>query len=153
MSVSDLSLRLAEKHIEEYRDRDAIISPHHEAMECRDCEDFLELGIEAYKWLRRADRMLRQAAVKGIDVSAEATDALATLYRCWLIPCSHAEERIKQQEDRGFVPRNAEAFRDVREQVKQQVRLLGMEEQLESAFQGGIFDEEFWLEAQKMRPA
>ena len=153
MIDSDISLRLAEKHIEEYRDKDEIISRHHEAMECRDCEDFLELGIEAYKWLRLADRMLRQAAVKGIDVSAEVTDALATLYRHWLIPCSHAEERIKQQEDRGFVLRNADAFRNAREQVKQQVRLLGMEEQLESAFQGDIFDEEFWLEARKMRSA
>jgi len=153
MSVSDLSLRLAEKHVEEYRDKEAIMSRHRAAMECRDCEDFLQLGIEAYTWLRRADRMLRQAAVKGIDVPAEARDLLATLYRHWLIPCSHAEEWIKQQEDRKFALRNADEFREVQEQVKRQVRLFDMEEQLESAFQGGIFDEEFWLEAQKIRPA
>jgi hypothetical protein len=153
MSVSDYSLRLAEKHVEEYRDKDAIISRHEEAMECCDCEDFLQLGIEACKWLRRADRTLRQAAVKGFDVPPEARDALAKVYRFWLLPCPHAEERIKQQKSRGFTLGNLKDFQEACEHVKQQVRLLGMEEQLESAFQGGVFGEQFWHEAKKMRSA
>ena len=151
--VSDYSLRLAKKRVEEYRDQDAIMSQHQEAMACRDCEDFLEHGIEAYNWLRQADRVLRQAAVEGFGVSEEARDALAALYRVWLNPCPHAEERIKQQEERNFRLRNLHEFRAACEYVEQQVRLLDMEEEIDDAFEGRVFDEEFWKKAHDMRSA
>lgn len=150
-TICDYSLRLAEKHVEEYRDYDVLISQHKEAMECRDCEDFLALGIEAFKWLRRADKILRHAAIKGLDVSADAVGALATLYHLWLLPCSHAEERIKQQEEKKYHPRNVKDFREASEFVKREVRMLEMEEQLEGAYRGDVFDEAFWEEAHKMR--
>jgi hypothetical protein len=153
MSILDYSLGLATKHITEYCDKDAVIAEHREAMKCCDCEDFLRLGIEAHDWLAQADRTLRQAAAQGLDVAAEANGVLETLYREWLRPCAHAEEQIRQCEVRGYCPGNLGAFRKAREHVEQQIRLLKMEEHLESAFQGGIFDEEFWLEAQKTRPS
>jgi len=151
--VSDYSLRLAKKHVEEYRNQDAIMSQHREAMACRDCEGFLERGIEAYNWLRHADRVLRQAAVEGFEVPEEARDALAALYRAWLHPCPRAEERIKEQEERNFRLRNLHEFRAACEYVEQQVRLLDMEEEIDDAFEGRVFDEEFWKKAHDMRSA
>jgi hypothetical protein len=154
MAVADYSLRLAEKHVEEYDERDKkLIAAYRAAMKCRDCEEFLQLGIDACKFIRQADTVLRQAAVEGLEVPVEAKDALSRLYRGWLAPCPRAEERIKQQEMQGFKPSNLKEFRDACEYVTQQVRLLDMEKHLESAFQGQVFDEDFWLEAHKMRSA
>lgn len=153
MPLLDYSLRLAEKHVKEYRDQDVLMSQHEKAMACRDCEDFLESGIQAYKWLRRADRVLRQAAIERLEVPEEARDALASLYRNWLLPCPQAEERIKQQADRDFRLKNLHEFRQACEYVEQQVRLVNMEEQLEDAFEGRLFDEEFWQKAHEMRSA
>ena len=147
----DYSLQLAQKRVDDYRRKDETIAAHEDAMACRDCEDFLESGIEAFKWLRRADLTLREAAVAGIQVPDDAPEAIASLYRAWLVPCPHAQQRIKQQVERDFRLRNLREFQEACEYVKQQVRLLDMDDQLEGAFRGDVFDEAFWQEAHGLR--
>jgi hypothetical protein len=119
---SDSSLLIATQRVKAYRERDALMEQHAQAMECRDCEDFLQAGIEAYKWLRQADESLREAAKAGFDVGEEAKQALDTLYRCWLDPCEHAERRIQEQQKVGFPIANLPAFREACTFVERQVR-------------------------------
>jgi hypothetical protein len=149
--MAEAVLFLAEKHIQEYQDRDAILSQHRQAMKCRDCEDFLGLGIQAFKWLKRADQTIREATIKGFEVTPDVPEALAHLYRGWLLPCAHAEDQIRRQREQGFELRNLEEFEKARNFVEQQVRLLDMEEDVERAAQGDSFDEEFWTEAHRLR--
>ncbi len=149
--ATDITLELAKKHVSKYAEQDRIMAQHCSAMKCRDCEDFLQLGIEAYQWIARADQTLRQAAVEGLDVPEEAKDVLCKLYTSWLTSCAHAEDRIREQEQQGFTVANAGRFRESRENVEQQLRVLEAHEALDEAFQGQMFDESFWAEAHRMR--
>ena len=143
----DYSLKLAEKHVSEYSNQDSFNERHREAMECRNCEDFLELGINAFKWLTQADETIRQAAIEGLEVSENIPEVIATLYRAWLRPCDRAEALIKEQRERGFRLKNLNEFRDACDFVRQQVRLMDMENTLNKAQQDDLFDVEFWQEA------
>ena len=84
---------------------------HAEAIDCRDCEDLLQLGIDAFKWLGRADRVIRSAVYRGLAEYDPSLDvALAALYAEWLKPCTFAEGWIAQQEQRGFRVDNLAEF-------------------------------------------
>lgn len=133
---SDSSLLIARQRVDAYSQRDALMEQHAEAMKCRDCEDLLHCGIEAYKWLRRADETLREAAKAGFDVGEEAKEALDLLYRTWLRPCERAERRIREQQELGFTIKNLDEFRAACSFVKRQVRKQEMFAALDQAFQG-----------------
>lgn len=85
---------------------------HAEATECRDCEDFLRMGIEAFDWLARADEAIRSAVYSGaMAFDPECDSTLAALYSEWLKPCEYAERWIAIQQNRGFHVDNLEEFR------------------------------------------
>lgn len=149
--VSDYSLLLARQSVENFGEQEAWIAEHQQAMESFVCQDFLALGIEAYRWLKQADETLRAAAQKGIDVAEECVPALASMYRHWLRTCEHAEQQVKRQQERGFSLDNLEAFQEAGEFVRKKVRLIEMHDTLEDAFQGGVFTDVFWSEARKAR--
>ena len=131
---SDSSFLIAQQRVRAYSERDALMEQHAQAMKCRDCEDLLDCGIEAYKWLRKADETLREAAKAGFDVTVEVRDALDLLYRTWLGPCKHAERRIQEQQEAGFEVSNLAEFRDACEFVKRQVREQEMFAAIEQPF-------------------
>lgn len=147
----DLSLQVARRSVEAYSSSfdEHLTREHEAAMMCRDCEEFLQLGIAAYNWLRDAEKLLHEAARTGCAVRADAPQAINYLYRRWLRPCEHAEEMIRQQEQRGFTVANLKEFHEACEDVKRKVALMEAEERLESVYSGGVFDEEFWREASK----
>lgn len=118
---SDSSLLIAQQRVRAYSERVALIEQHAEAVKCRDCEDLLDCGIEAYKWLRKADESLREAAKAGFEVSTEVRESLDLLYRTWLRPCAHAERRIREQQEAGFEISNLADFRAACEFAKRQV--------------------------------
>ena len=133
---SDSSLLIAEQRVRAYSERDALMEQHAQAVNCRDCEDLLQCGIEAHQWLRKADETLREAARAGFDVGEEAREALDLLYRTWLRPCEHAERRIREQQELGFTVAHLDRFRDACEFVRRQVRKQEMFASLDQAFQG-----------------
>ena len=115
MSMDNLALRTARKHVQNYSyESDDLMLRHAEAIDCRDCEDLLQLGIDAFKWLGRADRVIRSAVYRGLAEYDPSLDvALAALYAEWLKPCTFAEGWIAQQEQRGFRVDNLAEFRGV----------------------------------------
>jgi hypothetical protein len=157
--TTDYTLELARKYLGDYEGQyDEIMARHAEAMECRDCEDLLEHGLNAFQWLRRAEEVLRQTARAGICKTPEDNqsirdghEALNGLFSEWLRPCQHTEERIAQQEKLGFTPARAEEFRSACEYVRRRVRKVELHEELEQAFSGDVFDDSFWGEASRMR--
>ena len=113
MTVEPLALRIARERVGRYRDEsDDLMRRHAEAIDCRDCEDFLQLGIEAFNWLGRADQTIRQEVFAGrLEHDPEVDSALAALYSEWLKPCGYAEHWVAVQRERGFRVDNLEEFR------------------------------------------
>ena len=108
-------------------------------MESYDCEDFLQLGIDAYQWLRRADSILRKAASEGRNVSDDAKAAIDTCYKAWLAPCERAEALIRQQQERNYEIRNLNRFREAVAAVKAQLCQTDIYDAIEEAFNGVPF--------------
>lgn len=113
MTIDSLAFRTACNRINSYRDEsEALMARHAEATECRDCEDFLCMGIEAFDWLARADEAIRSAVYSGVMAfNPEYDSTLAALYSEWLKPCEYAERWIVLQQNRGFHVDNLEEFR------------------------------------------
>jgi hypothetical protein len=115
-----LALRHAQVVVKSYADEEGRLREHHEAMECRDCEDFLQLGIDAFDWIVRADQLIREAAyrnVAGLDY-AQAERAVRTLCEAWLKPCKQAQAIIAGQTERGFCIENLARFRKCCEEMQ-----------------------------------
>ena len=70
-----------------------VLREHAEAMESRDCDEFLHLGIEAFRWLEKARDDIDADILAGravYDPELEAT--ITRLYERWLAPCMRAEK-------------------------------------------------------------
>ncbi|MDZ4818927.1 MAG: hypothetical protein SGJ20_08150 [Planctomycetota bacterium] len=108
-----LAYRTARSHIHAFTDESEGIFPGpHQAMECHECENFLQLGIDAFNWLTRADAENRKAIFSGrIEHDSQVDDAIDALYHAWLKPCGVAEKWIASQIGRGFELDNLEEFR------------------------------------------
>jgi hypothetical protein len=148
----DFSIQLAQKQVEAYSAKDdELMATHQQAMECRDCEEFLDTGIHAYQWLRRAEETAREAAREGIEVSPDAVAAIKLLYRSWLRPCAHAEQRIREQEAAGYHVSNLADFRSAGDDVKKRVQAFDMYDAIDDAFEGRVFDADFIRRAEELR--
>ncbi len=108
-----LAVRTAKKYVKNYNDEsDALMQAHREAMDCRDCEDFLQLGIDAFHWILAADCKVRLALKDGNFEEFESQQVvLEVLARCWLQPCKYAEHWIQLQQQAGNEPDNLVLFR------------------------------------------
>ncbi len=92
---------------------------HVEAIESRDCDEFLRLGIEAFRWLEKARADIRADVLAGravYDPELEAT--ITRLYERWLAPCARAEEWVHAQLTRGYALDNVKEFNDCCESAR-----------------------------------
>ena len=90
VDLSDITLELAKRHVESFRQKDAVMASHRQAMQCRDCEDLLDSGIRAYRWMRNAEVTLQEAARQGIQILADVVAAIKSLYHAWQRCCGPA---------------------------------------------------------------
>ncbi len=117
---TNLTLSSAQKRVEEYTATDDhLMSEHREAMDCYDCEAFLQLGIDAFNWLRRADVAVRHAVFNEVhEHEPEFEKALEELFRAWLEPCEHARKWVSLQAEKGYQVSNAQEFEECCAEVK-----------------------------------
>lgn len=145
---ADYSLLLARKKVQCYSQRSESIARQAGLLECRDCECFLRLGIEAYKFLRQTEDVLRQADRENLDVPDDFLVELSDLYRAWLRPYAHAEERARQLQKQGFSVGNLKQFREACEYVENRASAHeGMHQSWQGPLLDDAFADEFWLEA------
>jgi len=118
--AESLALRLARQKVDSYTgEADEVLRRHYEAMDCVDCEAYLQLGIDAFRWLLWADEAIRRAVLAGqAEYDRGVDDALRSLLVAWLQPCDFAEKWIQAQHDRGFEVDNAGEFRRCCEEVR-----------------------------------
>lgn len=110
MASDTLAYRSAKKHVADFQHESDLLRAHAEAMECRDCESLLQLGIDAFEWLGRADTQYQFAMCDGMEWSPEFEAALLQLYRQWLEPCESVQQWIQSLEQRGFQVENRQRF-------------------------------------------
>jgi hypothetical protein len=121
MAANSLSYRTAREYVRNYEREfeDVMLPQREEAIDCRDCEAFLQLGIDAFEWICRADLALRAAAATGADEYTQRLDeSLKEFCKRWLAPREHAEAWIKRQLDRGFEVGNLAKFRQCCEEMR-----------------------------------
>lgn len=116
----NLTFEIAHRHVHAFADQSSeVMRDHADAMNCRNCEEFLRAGIDACKWLKLTEETIREGAYLGIrEITTDIRDALDSLYESWLEPCTYAEEWISSLEERGYKPDNLVEFRNAREEVR-----------------------------------
>ena len=116
----ELALQIARDRVDCYRHHsDEVIERHRKATDCRDCEAFLQLGIDAYEWLIRADQSIRRAVFKGdLEWDADIDTLFKTLFEQWLEPCEWARRWLNTQVERGYDVDNGAQFLECCEQVE-----------------------------------
>lgn len=146
MTISnELSFRMAEASVRGYTQRaDSWKQQHTEAMDCRDCEEFIQSGLEAFKWLCRSEQLVRQASYRGLcQFDDDTRSAFDMLYRAWLKPCDFAEEWIQKQVARGYTLDNLEEFRDACESVEYIIEHRGWVNETASSLQEQLSKEDW----------
>jgi hypothetical protein len=116
-----LAYRTADKHVRNYEQEGKdLMAEHREAMDCRDCETFLQLGIDAFHWLIRADRELRIALANGAEdaYSKEIADGFKVLCKAWLNPCEYANKWIAKQIEQQHSVENLAEFKKCCEEME-----------------------------------
>ena len=115
--MDSLVFRNAERHVREYREENDLLAAHHDAMDCLNCEAFLQMGIDSFEWVMRADRAIR-AANHDHETFESLDRAIHVLCKNWLVPCQHAEAWVKKQLDQGYTIDNLDAFRERCEEMR-----------------------------------
>lgn len=120
VNMSDLTLQFARKHVEHYTDTDdKLVLASRAAMDCYDCEAFLQLGIDAFEWLMRADLVVRKAIFnETYEYDPKLEEALEALCISWTKPCEDALAWVSIQRSRGFEVSNLDKFMECCEEMK-----------------------------------
>lgn len=115
-----LTLRTARQRVRDYQsESDDLVARRPEAIEGRDVEALLQLGIDAFRWLIRADAEIRAAVFSGALPHDEAREAaLGALCKAWLAPCEFAERWVAAEVQRGRAVDNLAEFRKCREEMQ-----------------------------------
>lgn len=111
---------LVERQLEAYdREIEQWRQNHDAAMQCRDFELLLKLGIDVYETLGRLDTAVSAAALRGERGQADL-EAVDDLYRIWLALTSAAavELRLSEFEQAGFHVEFSKAFRTAHREVQ-----------------------------------
>ncbi len=114
MITDYLAYRTASRNVQAFVDEGGeLMARSQEALERLECESFLQLGIDAFHWLIRADEQYRKAVFADdvqYDPAFDASfDALCIL---WLKSSGFAESWVTAQERRGLTPANLAEFRE-----------------------------------------
>jgi hypothetical protein len=144
MLTDSLAYRTARGHVHAFKsESDEILARTIVAQPCAvsdpttqtDCESYLQLGIDACRWLRRANDHFHKAVSQGlIKPSADLDESIEVLFRLWLPPVDTANSLIDDQIKRGSTPANLAEFREcersVRDEVERIDRLKALEERV-----------------------
>lgn len=118
-----IAYRLAREQVQRFQNElDPMTRVNGEVLD-RESEDLLQLGIEAYQWIVRAERRLRENARAGnVDHPADAIAAIAELYKLWLIPGAFIEAQLAQQP--SAAAGNAAEFREIYLSVREKLNVM-----------------------------
>ncbi len=110
-----LYIEEARRRVDAFGQIDAVGESQY-AMECLDCEAWLRIGIDVFKFLTDVEEAMRLAIYRGKAPEGMTVDALTAMFEGffnqWLITARQADRWIRQCESRGYVVDHKEAFFD-----------------------------------------
>ena len=119
MSVYDaLEYRIAKRRVDDFTD--AVIHEHHNAMDCLDCEEFLDKGIKACQSIMKLIDTIREANYLGLTTDVpEFRNVIDVLYGSWLTHFDKAEDWIASLREKGHRPNNMHEMIQCREMFEE----------------------------------
>ena len=88
-----------------------ILADRRDADQRQDCDDCLQLGIEAFRWLQKASAGYQDDVYSGrSEYDDDAERQITDLYERWLKPCTAAKSWIVDLHERGLPPGNSGEF-------------------------------------------
>ncbi|MDZ4784019.1 MAG: hypothetical protein SGJ19_27540 [Planctomycetia bacterium] len=88
-------------------------------MEAAECESFLQLGIDAFHWLIRADEQYRKAVFSGaLEYDSSFDASFDEMAQRWLKSGAAADAWIESLAGRGLAPANLHDFRECLRQIR-----------------------------------
>ena len=117
----NLNLELAQRHLERYGEGASNVPAHAtNGVGGRSCNDVLRRGIDAYRWLVRAEETLREACYQGLfTFTPEVKNTLAAMYESWLKSSELAESWIDAHCQTGEPLQLLHDFRRAQESVEE----------------------------------
>src|SRR5262249_26292623 len=92
---------------------------HKDALECRDLEDTLAVGIGLYRILAHADRVWRERVFRGAEeLSSTTEDSIRESFRAWLQVSELVQGAVSTLEERFGAVESAVEFRTCVDQVR-----------------------------------
>ncbi|MGW8256122.1 MAG: hypothetical protein ACWGMZ_01420 [Thermoguttaceae bacterium] len=118
--ANGIAMEAAMREVAAYSNQSVeIMQQHNLAMECRDCEDFLQLGIEAFNWIQRSWQNYQQRIFDGqASHDPQVEKRFTELYRHWLETGDKVGQWIRIQTGRGYYPDNLDEFKKYCEEVR-----------------------------------
>ena len=113
MVLSNLSFRTATKHVRNFRIEVGLIWRREQVVDETDADALLQVAIEAYEWLIRADLCVRQLEREDrIDVSQlqKADHAIRTMCHAWLQSAGSVQQWIARNLKSDSPPKKLPSF-------------------------------------------
>ena len=120
MKAESLEFQLAEKQLLSFEQHDdPVLRYHSAAQDCYQCEQWLQAGISALKWLARSEETARAADAEGLaDFTSEVDEAIKGLYVRWLRQSESALPWITRVTQNGFSLDQLPEFEECSSQVR-----------------------------------
>ena len=101
------------------------------ALDNMECEAFLQLGIDAFHWLVRADETIRKAIyTSDLPADPEMDRIIQDLFVQWLAPAEFAGRWIGMQQSNGLTPENLQEFVKCEAEVRAIVKSFDLDNTL-----------------------
>jgi hypothetical protein len=124
-----LYIRKARQHVGEFDRESQFLRDHQEAMNCLDCDAFLQMGVDAFDWLIQTDRVYRKVLYDDqAAYNAEFEATLVLLFRALLSACDGAEPWIASVIERGYQLDNLSSFHKSVAELRGIVRFYGADQ-------------------------
>lgn len=115
-----LELAIAQKRVSDYSGDSSRVDG--ETATRSECKNRLQRGIEAYRWISRAEETIREAVAQGLIDHAiyenSILPAIKRVYTDWLTPFEHVEAVVDQQSNGASDADTLAEFRHCGENVR-----------------------------------
>jgi hypothetical protein len=109
------SREIARGQLAEY---DRILADHAEAEDCETCESYLELGVQVFHWIIKADQEYRRELYQDSSTHNEAVEQeLESLIRRWHARSQSMLSWAQRHLSRGFQLAHLDEFRQCAEEA------------------------------------
>jgi hypothetical protein len=118
--MSSIALSSAQRHVELFNNGSAHLTGNGAAAGPPDWEDLIQLGIEAFRWIERADARWRDSIrTSAASFSQHDEQSITSLYDAWLQSYADLESKIARHANDELAPENLTELRDCCEQVQE----------------------------------